>query len=294
MIFNKSDLSLQTHWHPYREHYTHPHPSVTGHLLVAPSFYSPQLDNRRDIVVYLPPSYATGNGRYPVLYMQDGQNLFDNTLSFSGEWQVDETMEQLSQEEGLEAIVVGIANGGAQRLNEYSPFQDKKHGGGKGDQYLQFVVNTLKPIIDESFRTLPEQAHTGIIGSSMGGLISLYAFFRYPQTFGFTGVMSPSLWFADDAILHYVEKTAVYHPGKIYLDAGTRELGDSWQNTLLMKSRRYYGRVRRLKRILVYKGYRPIHELLHMEGKNHRHQEWAWALRLPNAIRFFLRGNIRP
>lgn len=283
--------TLQTpKWRRYESIYQGYYHTVSGDLRVAQGVLSPRLHNRRDIFVYLPPSYNQTNGRYPVLYMHDGQNLFDNALSFAGEWHVDETMERLSREQQLEAIVVGIPNMGEQRLNEYSPFHHPGQGGGQGETYLEFIVHTLKPIIDRDFRTLPEAVHTGIMGSSMGGLISLYAFFRHPATFGFAGVMSPSLWFAGYKALEYVE-TAVFNPGRIYLDAGTREYGDVTHESSRPRtqSRKYYASVRRLKRILVAKGYRPQRDLLHVEEKWASHNESAWERRLPLAIEFFLR-----
>lgn len=276
-------------WQPYHELFRHPHASVTGTIRVAANILSPQLYNQRHILVYLPPTYAYTQRRYAVLYMQDGQNLFDHRTSYAGEWGVDECMETLSRTEGLEAIVVGIPNMGERRMDEYSPFKDHQLGGGLGNQYLAFVVNTLKPIIDRDFRTLPGKRYTGIMGSSMGGLISLYAFFRYPEFFGFTGVMSPSLWIARGTIFPYL--TAVsFNPGKIYLDVGTRELGDSAEEMQRQRtlSRRYYASVRRLKRLLVNKGYRPIRDLLHIEEKWADHSESSWARRLPDAVRFFL------
>lgn len=276
-------------WQPYHEVFRHNHASVVGTVRVARHVRSPQLYNRRHILVYLPPSYGQGSKRYPVLYMHDGQNLFDNVTSFAGEWGVDETMEKLSREEGLEAIIVGIPNMGEMRMDEYSPFRDGEHGGGLGNQYLAFIVNTLKPIIDRDFRTLPGKRYTGMMGSSMGGLISLYAFFRYPDFFGYTGIMSPSFWVARGAIFRYAE-AAPFNPGKIYLDVGTRELGDSAEELQLQRSlsRRYYATVRRMKRLLVQKGYRPVTDLLHIEEKWADHSESSWARRLPDAMRFFL------
>ena len=263
---------------------------VTGNILVAQDVHSPQLQNTRDIIVYLPPSYNQTASRYPVLYMHDGQNLFDHATSFAGKWCVDDTMEDLARKEGLEAIIVGIANAGHSRLDEYSPFVDPTLGGGHGNQYIAFIANSVKPAIDKVFRTLPQRRKTGIMGSSMGGLISLYAFFRREDIFGFTGVMSPSLWFAKGAIYSYVE-SASYLPGRIYLDAGTREMGGSrWSLDKRIQSRRYYASVRRMKRMLVQKGYRPRRDIMHVEEKWAIHNEDAWARRLPGAIRFFLRG----
>lgn len=273
-------------WLNYRELYAGNGHTVIGNVKVLKDFESAQLGNRRDILVYLPPSYETGNERYPVLYLHDGQNLFDEATSFAGEWRVDETMEVLS-EEGLEAVVVGIPNAGLARLDEYSPFRDKRSGGGLGDRYLDFIINDLKPLIDAQFRTLPGRENTGIMGSSMGGSISLYAFFRHPEVFGFAGAMSPSFWFANGAIFKYV-KGAPFIPGRIYLDAGTREYNQgNWLSTR-SHSRRYYAGVRRMHRLLAKKGYRPRRDLLYVEEKWARHDEDAWSRRLPRAIRFLL------
>src|SRR5438093_1475527 len=149
-----------------------------GRLVVLPSVHSPQLDNRRDLYVHVPAAPARGDARYPVIYMQDGQNLFDPAMSFAGTWGVDEALAWASRR-GLDAIVVGIPNMGDARIAEYDPFM------GTGDRYLDFVTHTVKPIVVAQFPTLPDRHHTGIAGSSMGGLISMYAFFRYSESFGF-------------------------------------------------------------------------------------------------------------
>jgi predicted alpha/beta superfamily hydrolase len=272
-------------WLDYQEAYAGNGHTVVGNLKVLKEFESPQLGNRRDILVYLPPTYETGNKRYPVLYLHDGQNLFDETTSFAGEWQVDETMETLGQE-GIEALVVGIPNAGLARLDEYSPFRDKRSGG-LGDHYLDFIANNVKPLVDARFRTLTGREHTGIMGSSMGGLISLYAFFHHPETFGLAGALSPAFWFAKGAIYDIIKK-APYYPGRIYLDAGTREHGEGHWLITRSRSRQYYAGVRRMQRLLAKKGYRPRRDLLYMEEKWARHEEVAWARRLPKAIRFLL------
>ena len=248
--------------------------TVVGTVRVLAELQSPQLENVRDILVYLPPSYHRDERRYPVIYMQDGQNLFDRATSFGEEWRVDETMEAVS-DEGLEAIVVGISNGGPERLDEYSPFVDPEKGGGFGERYLEFITATLKPLVDQEFRTLPDRADTGIVGSSMGALISLYAFFHHSDRFGFAGVMSPSLWFADRAIFAFVE-AAPHLAGRIYLDVGTQE-GEA---TL--------GDARRMRDLLVAKGYSAA-TLRYVEDAGAGHNESAWAERFANAVRFLLR-----
>jgi predicted alpha/beta superfamily hydrolase len=262
--------------------------TVVGNVKVLPGLHCPQINNRRDILVYLPPSYENSDRRYPVLYFHDGQNLFDAGTSFAGEWHVDETMEKLAGD-GLEAIVVGIPNAGVARLDEYSPFKDPVKGGGLGDAYVSFIAETLKPLIDAAFRTRPERESTAILGSSMGGLISLYAFFHSAHVFGLCAVMSPSLWFAQEAIFPYIQE-AGYTPGRIYMDVGTREHGGGRRGitSRLGRSRRYYASVRRMQRLLVRKGYQPRRELLYVEEKWAQHEERAWARRLPRAIRFLL------
>jgi isoamylase len=248
--------------------------TIAGTVHVLPQVYSPQLDNQRDILVYLPPGYNQTEMRYPVIYMHDGQNLFDDATSYTCEWQVDETMEQLSQA-GYAAIVVGISNVRGQRINEYSPFEDPERGGSRGEQYLAFITETLKPLIDQQFRTLPDRIHTGIMGSSMGGLISLYGFFRYREIFGFAGVMSPSLWFAGRAIFDAL-RAAPLVPGTIYLDIGRLEGPEELVD------------FRQMCALLIDKGYRPGSDILCVEEPSAEHCEPAWAGRLHAALRFLL------
>jgi predicted alpha/beta superfamily hydrolase len=249
--------------------------TAVGTIKVLEKLHSPQLGNARDILVYLPPSYGRGKRRYPVLYMHDGQNLFDRALSFGEEWEVDQTLEEASSD-GLEAIVVGVPNQGKERLNEYSPWHDRRHRqGGRGDAYLDFLVHTLKPIVDRDFRTRPARESTGVAGSSMGGLISLYAFFRHPEVFGFPGVMSPALWFAGGAVFPYV-KEQPFVPGRIYLDAGTSEGHELLRD------------VRRLKALLEEKGYRLGRDLMFVVEMGGAHNERAWARRLRRELHFLL------
>ena len=253
--------------------------TVSGDVRLRKNVESPQLGNKRDIVVYLPPSYAKSHKHYPVLYMHDGQNIFDAATSYVGEWQVDEAMEMLAQE-GIEVIVVGIPNAGVERLNEYSPFKDAEHGGGKGEDYLDFLSQTVKPMIDAEFRTLPERENTGVMGSSMGGFISIYAYYRRPEVFGKAGVVSPSFWFGDGAIYIFVEGTR-QSPGKLYMDVGFKEITLSH-----LSSRRYLQGVRRMHRILLKKGWQPGEDYLYVEDPEGVHNEAHWARRFPDMMRF--------
>jgi predicted alpha/beta superfamily hydrolase len=251
------------------------HHTVVGSIKVLRGLYSPQLANERDVLVYLPPSYGRTARRYPVLYMHDGQNLFDRATSFGDEWEVDQTLESAA-DEGLEAIVVGLPNIGPERLNEYSPWTDRRHKqGGKGNQYVDWIIQTVKPLIDRDFRTRTDREGTGIAGSSMGGLISLYAFFKHPEVFGFTGVMSPALWFAGASIYPFVRERP-FSPGRIYLDVGTSEGSEELHD------------VRRMKEILTQKGYKTGHDLMFIVEMGGAHNERAWARRLRRELHFLL------
>jgi predicted alpha/beta superfamily hydrolase len=240
---------------------------------------SPQRHSRRDVDVYLPSSYASGV-RYPVVYLQDGQNLSDPASAFAGTWELEATIERLAWG-GLEAIFVGIHHTGRGRLAEYSPFADARHGGGQADAYLEFVVHTLKPRIDRTFNTRRDRESTVILGSSMGGLVSLYAYFRYPSVFSRAGVMSPSIWFGQGAIVRFIEEARVPR-GRIYLDVGTGEGAGTLRD------------VRRLGRVLVRKGFRRRRHpasssaLRYVEDHGARHTEGAWAFRLQGALEFLL------
>src|SRR5262245_59655859 len=245
---------------------------VAGTVKVLPAVASETLGNERDILVYLPPSYPIANRTYPTLYMHDGQNLFDPETSFAGEWGVDETLEALAGE-GLEAIVVGIPNVGERRLDEYRPFPDPALGGGHAGDYIEIVVDTVKPLVDQTFRTTGEAEKTATIGSSMGGLVSLYAHFARPEVFGLAGAFSPSIGFGRGAMLRYLRE-APKVPGKIYLDVGARE--------------RMSPLVHEARNVLIEKGYRTGKDLLFVEDVAGGHDEASWARRLPRALRFLL------
>jgi predicted alpha/beta superfamily hydrolase len=169
------------------------------------AFYMPQLDRHRRIWIYLPKGYATAKTAYPVLYMHDGQNLFNEQTAPFGEWGVDEAMDSLQKQTGKQMIVVGIDNGGDKRMSEYNPYDFEKNKG-EGDKYIDFLVQTLKPYIDNKFRTKKDVANTFTAGSSMGGLISLYAVLKYPNVFGGAGIFSPAFWTAPQLYAD-VEKT---------------------------------------------------------------------------------------
>jgi alpha-glucosidase len=206
--------------------------------LLSKQFDIPQLNRKRRIWIYLPKSYESSTKRYPVLYLQDGQNLFDQATSFSGEWDVDGTLNQFAETSGQEFIVVGIDNGGIKRLDEYSPYANKKHGGGEGAKYVRFIIETLKPLIDKAFRTKPSAEQTLVGGSSMGGLISFYAALEHPEVFGKALVFSPSFHFAKEFydLPEKLPKDTTRKP-KLYLLVGTKESKNMVENLNKMKDK---------------------------------------------------------
>ncbi|MPT30626.1 MAG: alpha/beta hydrolase [Chryseobacterium sp.] len=201
------------------------HTATSNVKILSENFNIPQLNTTRKIWIYLPPDYETSGKRYPVAYMQDGQNLFDDFTSFSGEWSVDETMNEIFAETKQSAIIIGIDNGGDKRLAEYSPWNNEKYKTiGEGDLYIEFLTKTLKPYIDRNYRTQKQPSKTLIIGSSMGGLISLYASVKYPGTFGKVGIFSPAFWFVSRDLNKYLNlnKNNLKH-SKFYFVAGKNE-----------------------------------------------------------------------
>lgn len=262
--------------HTYRQ--KRPSTAAPNVHLLSDSFYMPQVDRYRAIWVYLPPDYEENEKKYPVLYMQDGQNLFDEKLSFAGEWQVDESLNELFATTGQGAIVVGIANGEAYRTDEYSAWKHPQYGGGEGKPYADFIVNTLKPYIDNRFRTLPEREATGIMGSSMGGLIALYTALEYPEIFGIGGIFSPSLWFSDE-LWAYLGAHTFELPIRWYLLGGIPEsetmASDLEKLAVGLKAAGYESSFIQLK--------------LHPDGQ---HREWYWAREFPAAFQWLYKQAI--
>jgi len=238
--------------------------------------WSPQLRNRRRIDVYLPATYSAGRDRYPVVYMQDGQNLSDPDTAFAGTWELEAAVDDLAHR-GLEAIIVGIDHAGEARIAEYSPFADRRHGGGLGGDYVSFLVETVKPRIDRTFRSRPGRESTVIVGSSMGGLISAYAFLARGDVFGAAGVMSPALWYGQGRIFDVVQ-SAPAPKGRVYIDVGAYEGAGTVRNA------------RRLARLLTRRGLRRKDgSLRFVEDPRGRHSEDDWARRLPDALEFLLK-----
>lgn len=261
--------------------------TLTGHIEYHYDFYSKELKNKRTIVVYLPPEYKKDTGKkYPVLYMHDGQNIFDAATSFLGiEWNADKTAEKLIKLNKIKAIIiVGIYNN-ADRVYEYTHAADAGEcAGGGGGKYIDFVAKEIKPFIDKKYRTLGGRENTAILGSSLGGLISLYAIFRYPEIFGMAGVVSPALFWADKSIFEIVGESEGIN-GKIWLDMGTEEGGkgagrlDSFSDSVLL--------VREMKKLLIEKGFAEGKNLCYFEDAGAKHDESAWSKRFDKMLLFF-------
>lgn len=245
--------------------------------ILAENFDMPQLNRKRRIWIYLPPDYQTNKKkRYPVLYVQDGQNVFDESTSYAGEWGIDKTLNHLFAENNANAvIVVGIDNGSNLRMDEYSPWKHPKYGGGEGYQYIKFITETLKPYIDKKFRTLKERENTGILGSSMGGLISFYAGIKYPKVFGKVGVFSPSFWISKE-VFKMAETYKMRFSSKFYFIAGEQEGANVVNDT------------QRMAEILKSKGLtdNQLKCIIHPDGK---HSEWYWRREFAEAYRFLFR-----
>jgi len=257
--------------------------TLTGNIKRHRGFRSKILGNRRDVLVYLPPAYRRfSRQRYPVLYLQDGQNVFDAATSFAGvEWGVDETSERLIRKKLLDPlIIVAIANMGEDRIHEYSPTRGvidskakrKSRSRGLARQYGQFLIEELKPYIDRKYRTKHEPQFTGLGGSSLGGLVTLAIGILFPQTFMRLMVMSPSVWWDDFAIYRLVDSVEQKPPLKIWLDTGTRELG--WEQARVLRDR------------LAKKGWKLRDDLHYMEVEGADHTEAAWAARVEPALCF--------
>ncbi len=243
--------------------------------------------NGRRVWVYLPPGYHADTARrYPVLYMLDGQNVFDRFTSFAGEWDVDETCEALIAA-GLMApiIVVAVDNGGASRVNEYTPWVDAGYQtGGGADAHLQAFIDVLMPWVNAGWRTRTGPQNTGLAGSSLGGLLPLYAAYARPDVFGLIGALSPSIWWSGSALLDYASGQP-RPASKVYMDMGTIEAGHTVDGNANGVDD-YIDDLRAMRDLMVGQGYTLDADLLVLEAEGGVHNEWHWAQRFPMALQF--------
>jgi predicted alpha/beta superfamily hydrolase len=261
-----------------------PKPTTTGDIRYHDNFASKNLANTRRLIVWLPPGYeANKEQRYPVLYLHDGQNVFDATTSFAGEWKADETATELIEKHEIPLIImVAVENAGASRIDEYTPTSDAAHGGagGKGELYAKFLIEEVKPFIDSNYRTLTDRSHTSVGGSSLGGLISLYLAYQHPEVFSSAAVMSPALWWDDHRLTKEIAADpAPLKQARLWIDIGTDEgaMGDAKRNV---------DDVREFATVLQHAGM--------SEGKDYsvkivegaQHNEAAWSARFGEVLKF--------
>lgn len=244
--------------------------------IIDSAFAIPKLNRARRVWIYLPEGYSQSNKKYPVMYLQDGQNVFDAATSFSGEWEADETLDSLIKRGTKACIIVAIDNGGSKRLNEYSPYDFNLNNAGEinaeGDEYLEFLAKTLKPFIDKNYKTQKDKASTYIAGSSMGGLISFYALMKYPDVFGNAGVFSPAFQILPD-LNKLIDDAAKKVNAKIFFYAGGQE---SESMVSLMDS--VADRIGLSTQSIIYKVVDP-------EGK---HNEPAWKKWFPEFYQWII------
>jgi predicted alpha/beta superfamily hydrolase len=253
------------------------HTATNNVEILTNNFSIPQFNTSRRIWLYLPPDYHSSNKNYKVLYMHDGQNLFDNYYSFSGEWGVDESLNILFNQGDEGAIVVGIDNGGANRINEYTPWSNPTYGGGFGEQYMDFIVNNLKPYIDMNYRTKSDRNNTALIGSSLGGLISFYGGLKHPTVFSKLGVFSPSFWFSNE-IYPFINQSNLEQTLRMYFIAGSQE------------STNMVNDINAVISSLINNGQdeAQINKVIKADGQ---HAEWFWKREFPAAYKWLFQEN---
>jgi predicted alpha/beta superfamily hydrolase len=257
--------------------------TLTGNVRYLRAVASNFLSRKRDIIVWLPPDYDENpKGRYPVLYMHDGQNLMDAATSYTGaEWRVDEAAQQLVGAQQVEPlIIVGVYNT-EDRFAEYTQVKDSGEfanlGGGNADAYGRFLVEELKPMIDRTFRTKTGAQDTGLVGSSLGGLVTLHLGLKYPNVFRRLGVVSPSVFWGNKDIVARVKALKKKQPLKIWVDIGTEESKGS-QETV--------DDTRMLRAALVAEGWVEGKDLQYVEVAGAIHTETAWADRIDDILKY--------
>lgn len=248
------------------------------HLIKHEQFASGLLKNRRDLIVYLPPGYDDQpKRRFPVLYLHDGQNLFDGATSFipGEDWHVGQTADAGIGAGRVEPlIIVGVYNTGKQRLGEYTPTRAPRLGGGRANRYAKFLLEEVRPFLERNYRVLQGVENTGIGGSSLGGLVSLYLGLRQPNIFGKIAALSPSVWWNQRVILRFAAAASVRPLPRVWLDIGTRE------------GPRIVDDVERFRDILLGKGWQVGRDLHYQRVEGAEHNEAAWARRVGPFLQF--------
>ena len=253
-----------------------PH-TLTGDIRTHEDFHSQFLEWNHTLIVFRPPGYdADQERRYPVLYLHDGQNIFDQATSVGQEWRVDETaLGLITAGEIAPLLIVGIYNTGEHRIDEYTPTVDTEHQhGGKADQYGRMLIEEIKPFIDREYRTLADAANTGLGGSSLGGLLTVHLGIRHPVVFSRLAGLSPSVWWDDKVIVREVNDLPGKLPLKIWLDAGTQE------------GEEVIADARALRDAFIAKGWVEGQDLGYMEAEGAQHDEASWGSRIDSVLKF--------
>jgi predicted alpha/beta superfamily hydrolase len=255
---------------------TSPEHTLTGDFRLHHNFKSEFVRERRSFIVYLPPGYdAKAARRYPTLYFHDGQNVFDKATSVGEEWRVDETAQALIEAGEIEPLImIGIYNTGVHRISEYTPTTLPGKGGGEADAYGRMLVEELKPLIDQKYKTLPGAGSTGMAGSSLGGLLTIHVGLKYPTVFSRLAVLSPSVWWDQRMILGQVNSLPAKLPIRIWLDAGTAEGEEVVRDS------------RALRDALKGKGWVEGQDLAYQEAEGGQHNEASWQKRVGPFLKF--------
>lgn len=275
MIEVNADMSLEISIAGWKDDYPDKPKRFTASpqvKIMDTAFNIPQLNRKRRIWVYLPKNYASSNKTYSVIYLNDGQNLFNEQTAAFGEWGIDECLDSLQNQIGKESIVVGIDNGMGKRMTEYNPYNHIQYGTGEGKAYVDFLVHTLKPFIDSKYRTKKSVEFTLVGGSSMGADISLYACFEYPETFGGALLFSPALW-VTPGLFEAAEKFVSIHQPKFYFYAGGKE-----STTMVSDMNKMTGILEKKNNIQIRKVVNPLGQ----------HNEASWRAEFPEAYRWLV------
>lgn len=264
--------------------------TITGDVRLHERFRSEILDNERSLRVYLPAGYQKSDERYPVLYLHDGQNLFDcATAAFGVEWGADEAAERLIETGRIRPIIIVGIDNNRQRMSEYTPWPRNEGGvGGRGDDYARFLFEEVKPFIDRTYRSLPGREHTAVAGSSLGGLISLHIARRHNEKVSLCGAMSPTLWWGGDRLFEELERDPDgLRKVKFWIDMGTREGRSSGNKDEPSSAIRG---ARRLAELFNRAGLKAERDYRYEEAEGALHNEAAWAKRFGPMLLFFF-GN---
>lgn len=258
--------------------------TLSGNFAIHHNFPSKHLGNKRTIAVYMPPNYERRKRMcHPVIYFQDGQNVFDAaTSAFGVEWQADETADRMIRAGDIEPVImVGIYNT-PDRVDEYTAHYDKRRKkGGRGSIYGRFVMEEVKPFIDKTYRTLTDRENTAVVGSSLGGLISLYMASQFPDRIGMCAALSPSLWWCNEQQTKDLRKDSSWvRDSRFWIDVGTNETGDNNENSTLVRQ------IERYAELLAEASLQPDRDVVCRTIEGGQHTEGSWAQRFDQVLEF--------